>query len=270
MAPPTARVFLNFRVKQAENFNRLLTQHLLTAIQDWTCDEGGWKFQLQLALIQVAHDPDTPLHVVAISETTPREFLDAMRIELRSVVQEPCGPDWSVTGFAVTLLQLAEGAKAWQQYREDGTSRKSGKCGQGYELGFKPFNRNCGPQAWDNLKRPKQNTRYQGRDARETRSWISVLENPHGVDLMSIADTAIHLLGKPVIDICAAVFSTLRILHVEPVFRSDLESRFLREQESIRQHLLNMSYSQLRLCVSTTVKFVPVLPSTIREILPKN
>ena len=58
---------------------------------------------------------------------------------------------------------------------------------------------------------------------------------------MSVADTAIHLLGKPVTGICAAVFSTLRILHVESVFRSDLESRFLKEQESIRQHLLNMS-----------------------------
>ena len=62
-------------------------------------------------------------------------------------------------------------------------------------------------------------------------------------------DTAQFLLGKSITHILATLPNALRVLHVEPVFRSDLVAKFLRRRERMQEHLQTLSYNSLRKCV---------------------
>ena len=211
------------RTVEAEAFNALLNQHLLT--EDWTCDASGWTFRLNDVVIEVINVNLEAMQVFATSNTMSRRFLDPLRAELRHTLDICPDPDWNTTGFAITLLQLVEEAAYWQLLWQS----------------------QAAPKNRDPLETKKP---LQGWDSRAVRAWNTVVGNPYGVDLSSIEDTALDLLGKPIADICSQVSKDYRILHVEPVFRSDLVAKFLQQRDKIHSDLLTMHHQELRESVS--------------------
>ena len=193
----TPRVFVDRREEEAETFNDLLAQHLM-CVETWTCDNLGWTFRLSEAVITIVNDQAEPPRATVTSDTIPRRFLDGMRIELRSMLQDSYRTDWSPIGFAITLLQMVEEAVSWQLLLKS-------------QLGWE----SCQAQAWD-----------------DPNIGIStfIFGNPQGVNLLSSGDAAHHLLGESVADICCQISDDYRIIHVEPVFRRDLVSRFLQRK----------------------------------------
>lgn len=70
------------------------------------------------------------------------------------------------------------------------------------------------------------------------------------MNIRTIEDTAIDLLGTTIDKICSGIDSAYRILHVEPVFRDDLVYQFKLKQNHILRELLSLNYSDLRKSVS--------------------
>jgi hypothetical protein len=81
-----------------------------------------------------------------------------------------------------------------------------------------------------------------------------LFDNPLGVDLTTIDDSAFHLLGKTVKELCAPLEeANLPIIHVENVLRSDLVSRFKVRQQRMMGKFMQCSHHQLRQCVPNDV-----------------
>jgi hypothetical protein len=87
-------------------------------------------------------------------------------------------------------------------------------------------------------------------DTKTMKTWHSItaaiINNPLGINLLTADDTAKHLLGQSISDICKDFPKELRILHVELGFRDDLVRRFLYRQQEIRDDLSKLSTSDLR------------------------
>jgi hypothetical protein len=228
------RDFVDKRQTEAETFNCLLCRHLPSSVESWTCDEDGWKFRFQEVTIAVYNEEFGTLSVVANSETMHRRFLDEMRWRLREFMRNTVEIDLTPTGFAIKLLGLCEETDAWQRAWYEELRKRAAKHGASF-LGDTSISK-----------------QGYGWDARQVQSWESILDNPFGVNLSSIEDTAQHLLGKHIAEICSKISEDLRILHVEPVFRNDLVAKFLKRQASMHRHLLNMPYGALRQSVSPT------------------
>lgn len=231
----TCRDFVHERREEAEKFNSLLSHHLPSAVESWACDSEGWKFEYQHAVVAVYNHETGVISVHASSQTMPRKHLDGMRVQLRQLLQDMCEIDLTSTGFAVVLLQVCEEAAAWTQIWEKVLLQRE----------IKTFSNHPGQ-----VKRSL--SQQHGWDAREIQSWESIMDNPFGVNLSTIEDTALHLLGKPISDICSCISEDFRILHVEPVFREDLAIRFLKRRGRMRKQLLNTPYRALRQSVAST------------------
>lgn len=172
---------------------------------------------LENVVISVQNDRTGPLRVAASSDTMPRKVLDPLRAAIRSVAILSDGMFWCARGFAVCLLQLLEEAISWQQ-------------------------------AWYERIRPAVAT--TDWDTTGKSNWFSILGGSCGIDLSTIDDVAGHLLGELIADICSRVSQDIRILHVEPVFRSDLVSRHLQAKKRIHEGLLTLPRLQLRKSVA--------------------
>lgn len=233
--------FQDLRENEAESFGELITRHLPSGVNDWTCNVDGWSFDLTEVGLEVFNNANAPINVKATSSTMTRKFLDPLRVELREMISKPSQIYLDVTGFAVLLLQLVEECVAslasWKAYT--GRLVKTQKV-----LGIAD-------------RTEKRQTFLDHIDAdepelfkaSEVSSWHSAVRHGTSLDLSSVKDTAKHLLGKSIVNICKDIEVSkddFRILHVEPVFRSDLVARFWTRQRAIRQDLLDMSYEELR------------------------
>ena len=227
------RGFQDLRAIEAKCFNNVLQQHLPLEVIDWICDHKGWTFSLQDAQINVHNERVGHLKVIASSDTMPRKVLDSLRVGVRSVPILSDGITWSSTSFAICLLQVIEEAISWQQEWHKHIGRVAASPTPG----------------WDS----------QGQC-----TWTSILSNPTGVDLLTVEDKAAHLLGEPIADICSRVSEDIRILHIEPVFRSDLVSRHLKAKARIHQYLLAMSKHKLR----KSVPFRDIRPGSTDDTVP--
>lgn len=211
------RGFHDFRAVEAERFNELLDCHLPLEVKHWKCTRQGWSFCLDDVSIMVQQDRFSPLVVVASSETMTRKVLDSLRAAVRKVAILSDGVAWDATALATCLLQVVEEAVSWQQEWHARLGRS-----------------------------PSRNVATQGWNARQQADWITLLGNPAGLDLKTLDDTAAHLLGEPITSISARIAQDLRILHIEPVFRTDLVARHMAARHRIEQDLLSMSKAQLR------------------------
>jgi hypothetical protein len=92
----------------------------------------------------------------------------------------------------------------------------------------------------------------KGWDVNKVQDTQVIFENPYGANLNTVDDSAFYLLGKSVKDICADFsdeLSEFRILHVEPVLRSDLIQRFRTRQSKMLKQLTGCNYREVRQCV---------------------
>ncbi|KAK3680693.1 hypothetical protein LTR37_021106 [Vermiconidia calcicola] len=158
------RGFVDMRAVEATSFNDLVTNHLNV----------------------VGTDQLGSLNITATSEVMPRKYLDGMRLELRHILQNQDDFEWSPTAFAVTLLQLTEAAEAW---------RLTWKTSQKPNQQTASKRNNAIPSLAD-VTSTGHKVPDQGYDGREVRDFMSVLDNPFGVNIRSLKDPAISLLGK--------------------------------------------------------------------------
>ncbi|KAI5357295.1 hypothetical protein Slin14017_G123040 [Septoria linicola] len=211
--------FIDHASQAAQLLNNLLEQNLPLGIIS-SCSQVRWQFDLEDVIVQVYRESDG-ISVYASSAVVPRRHLDPLRQELRVLLVQALSADtWNTLSFGIFLLQTAETAaghlQAWREHERAARKLKA-------------------PNGWD---------------SGAVSSWQDVLENPHGVDLLSVNDTAQFVLGQPIAKIISNIPDELRVIHVEPVFRADLVKRFLRRRQVVEGELMKCSYEQLRKCIN--------------------
>ncbi|KAL2060746.1 hypothetical protein VTL71DRAFT_9388 [Oculimacula yallundae] len=211
------RGFVDLRVNEAGSFNSILEAHLPEEVILWDCVESsGWYFELEDVIIDVENDVITPVTVHATTATMPRAVVDPMRQSLRDIILEVNGGCTSSTDFALILLRLIEEAvstiRQWKTYHQEPSS------GWGVE------------GQWD-VK--------------------SLYKDQMGADLKSIDRSGEDILGTSITKICQNFPQQYRILHVEPVFREDLVTRFRRRRRAMFEQLCTLGREKLRKCVSS-------------------
>lgn len=207
-----------------EEVNNLLKTHMPPGI-DWKIGQEGCDIQLRGLMVKVRIHKG--ISVAANSDTMPRKRLDPLRGALRDILTAARkGSTCSGIGFGVMLLRMAEEAlwhiQDWSRSQQKSSSKSKNSQSE----------QDAG---WDATLGDLQ----------------SVLSNPHGVNLLTVNDTAKFLLGKSISDILADLPHYLRVLHVEAVFRNDLVAKFTRKRMEMRNHLATLSAGELRQCVNT-------------------
>jgi hypothetical protein len=229
--------FVDLRSTEAELFNQLLECHVPDQVVRWDCcGDTGWEFELEDLVINVKNTISSPVKVQVTSGSMPQVFIDPLRQELRRILSTALVSNDHILNFAVTLLQFLEEAvisihewKVWQNR-------------------VKTEKKNRGKKKIEN-----------GWNVNEVKDIQVLFDNPLGADLDTVDESAFHLLGKSVKDICENFSNLLilnkylqvlpyelRILHVEPVCRTDLIHRFLKRRNRMMDQLMGFSYRELR------------------------
>ncbi|KAG5661200.1 hypothetical protein KAF25_002843 [Fusarium avenaceum] len=88
----------------------------------------------------------------------------------------------------------------------------------------------------ENARRTRD--RYgKGWAADQLSDWSELINNPYGLDVSTIQDTAYLILGKTPEELVAEIPKEWRIIHVESVLRRDFVGRFCSYQETLRRNL---------------------------------
>jgi hypothetical protein len=216
--------FVDRRSQEAEFFNLLLDSHISNKVIRWNCYRDiGWVFELEDMVLDVENVGTETFTVRATSGSMPRVYINPLRQELRQLLSTALKSQEGILGFAVTLLQLVETAvihvHEWK-YREEGEVQSRG---------------------WDPKKVSEED----------------IFENPFGVNLDMVDDSAFHLLGKSVKELWESFEDDgFRVLHVENGLRNDLVKAFQKRQSKMLEQVTQCSYKQLRPCVSQeTIKY---------------
>ncbi|KAM0470769.1 hypothetical protein ACHAP7_009352 [Fusarium lateritium] len=79
----------------------------------------------------------------------------------------------------------------------------------------------------------------KGWAADQLSDWSEVINNPYGLDVSTIQDTAYSILGKTPQELVSEIPKEWRVIHVESVLRPDFVKRFCSYQEMLRGNLQN-------------------------------
>ncbi|KAE8443283.1 hypothetical protein EG329_001999 [Mollisiaceae sp. DMI_Dod_QoI] len=220
-----ARIFVDRRAKEAEDFNALLECHLPDEVVRWDCiEEIGWEFEFEDLVLEVRHSQIGLVETQVTSWTMPRKYIDPLRRSLRELHSGLMDSISDMTEFAMILLRLNEEANMFLHEWKHAILGKGRASGRGWDL-----------------------TEIDGGNVRDY-----ITSNSQGADLSTIETSADDLLGTSIKNICASFPEDYRILHVEPVTRTDLVARFQKKQGEIYENLMKRSYTKLRQCVSST------------------
>ncbi|KAF4972750.1 hypothetical protein FSARC_758 [Fusarium sarcochroum] len=77
----------------------------------------------------------------------------------------------------------------------------------------------------------------KGWAADEVSDWNEVINNPYGLDVSTIQDTAYSILGKTPQELVAEIPNEWRVIHMESVLRPDFVRRFWNYQQMLRADL---------------------------------
>ena len=220
------RGFVSFKEKEAQEFNDLIDAFVPKDVRHWDCREDDWVFSYAETILRVTNRSDQESFSIFVSSRRlPRDVAEVMSRDLQCMLDREFTKISGVLDFATLLLRLGEAAGAHLlAWRDEVRSTK---------LSLRPNNKDW-QHEWD---------------ANFVTDWKSILDNPFGLNLDSIADTAHHILGMTPKTICAGIPSSFRILHVESILRKDLADRFVECQQTMRKHLLGRPYDELRACV---------------------
>ncbi|KAE9379821.1 hypothetical protein N431DRAFT_394184 [Stipitochalara longipes BDJ] len=216
--------FVDHRSREAEFFNTLIECHIPSQVTRWDCYEHiGWVFELENVVLDVENTAIDTVVVRVTSSSMPRVYIDPLRLELRQLVSLALAGPGDILDFAVTLLQVVETAVI---HIHEWKNRKQAFLGSEQ------------PKGWDMSKASEKD----------------IFDNPVGLNLDSVEDTAFHLLGKTVKELCESLEDDeFRVLHVENVLRTDLVRRFEKKQIEMLDSFMKCSYQQLRPCVAQQI-----------------
>lgn len=135
-----------------------------------------------------------------------RKSIDPLREEVRSIMRTALGDDsCHVRTFdmQIAILQMLEAIHEFELARQSSKPEK-------YEKGYA---------------------------ADEVSDWNEVINNPFGLDISTIQDTAYSILRKTPEELTAGIPKEWRVIHMESVLRHDLVRRFWSYQESLETDL---------------------------------
>lgn len=218
--------FLNLKEREAQEFNDLIDAFVPRDVRHWDCREDGWIFLYPETSVSITnHSEEESFTTNVSSRPLPLNVAERMSSDLQRMLHSESTKVGGVLDFATLILRLLEAASAYLlAWRDEVRSTK---------LGLRPGNK-----GWQH-----------GWDANFVTDWESILDNPFGLSLDSIADTAHHILGLTPKQICAGIPKGIRVLHCESVLRKDLADRFLRRQAMMWNHLSGRPHDELRACV---------------------
>ena len=218
-----AHGFIDFGRLQEEEVVTLIETHLPSDLVEWDYqDHQCWFFRYPEIDVRLTTASDSlsfflPVEVINRNYTLERTVIDPLRLNLRNLIAQDGPQLTSFLDFALLVLRVLEETSA------------SLRIWRGQDI----------VEVSD--RRPWQ--------SQQVRHWKDVLDNPFGVDLTSIKDTAHYILGKTPKEICAKISDRIRVLHVESVLRSDLAERFFACRARMRQRLRSRSKAELLRCV---------------------
>ncbi|KAK4555170.1 hypothetical protein LTR86_007936 [Recurvomyces mirabilis] len=230
------RGFIDYREREAEMLNELFAMHRTFAVEEWAISQRRFVFRFRDLEVEFLHDLDQPLVVNANSSSMRRLHLDSMRADLREVLQLSLAEDaWRTMSFGCMLLRITECAEGWlQSWRDSQTTSTD----------------------------TRNDTKAGGWDSATVNIQTALFDNKLGLNLMTANDTARHLLGRSITEICKDdEFGDLRILHVEPVFGDDLVVKFLLKKAEVKEKLMQMSFESLRRCISSRQRNADRIPN---------
>jgi hypothetical protein len=203
--------FRDFGRLQEEEILALIEKHLPSDVVEWDYqDDQSWLFRYPEVDVRLTTSPDAasfflPVEVVNRNYTLERTVIDPLRLNLRNLIAQE-GPRLArFDEFALLILRaLEETSACLRLWRGEDIVKAS---------------------------------EWQPWNPRQVRSWQEVLDNPLGVDLTTIKDTAYYILGKTPEQICAKLPDNVRVIHVESVLRNDLVERFFSCRAEMRQRL---------------------------------
>ena len=172
--------------------------------------------ELTLTVTPGQHYPILPLEHVVINHSLPRTEVDDLRARLRAILQEA-----EVTNSLDKWLSR-ENDNVWGVFERE-------------QVVFKMVN-----ETERTVERFRAATRVPGKE------YLPFATKKPVSATLSNSEMAFQYLGKTTQEICNSIPSDLRVLHIESVIRPDLASKFDRQQDRLRNKLLELSYAELR------------------------
>ncbi|KAM5342837.1 hypothetical protein ACJ41O_013803 [Fusarium nematophilum] len=195
----------------------LIEEHRPDSVTSWSrhqdADSGDdvlrfnfTKLALKLQL-SADHQQMTSCRIVDTDGTFPRKKIDPVREEVRRLVQSVCGDGSShVREFdlEIAILQALEAV-----------------CGLEFEV----------------VPSLRDGYYEKGWAAGEISDWNEIVNNPYGLDVSTIQDTASEILGKTPEELVADIPKEWRVIHMESILRPDLVKRFWTYKRSLEEAL---------------------------------
>ncbi|KAJ3529848.1 hypothetical protein NM208_g9577 [Fusarium decemcellulare] len=195
----------------------LIEEHRPDSVTSWSCSQDGdsgddvllfnfTKLTLNLQLSS-DHQRMNLCRVIDEDGIFPRKKLDPVREEVRRIIKTVLGDGSSfVREFDLEIAIL----QALEAIRE-------------LEFEFEPSLR---PESYD-----------KGWAAGEVSDWNEIINNPYGLDVSTVQDTAFEILGKTPEQLIADIPDQWRVIHMESILRPDLVRRFWAYKHILRKNV---------------------------------
>ena len=195
------------------NSYRLLEGHCPEAVTSWSCTEEAststtlFTFNLPKLVLQIGISFDlrqlTVCQVLDINGLVRRRELDPIRQDVRQILHALFNERTGCVkelDLEVAMLQALERISELEKPDPQAKSEK-------------------------------------GWGADEISDWNAILENPYGLDISTIRDTASSILGKTPEELVKDIPSSWRVIHMESVLRPDFAKRFWSYGARLRSQL---------------------------------
>lgn len=194
---------------------RLLEDHRPEAVTSWSYTEDPdtstslFSFNLPMVTLQIGVTSNlkhlTSCQILDTHGLVPRRQLDPLRQDVREILHTLFSEDVKRVkelDFEVAILQTLERISELENKMETAHDK--------FEKGW---------------------------SAGEISDWDDVLQNPYGLDVSTIRDTASEILGKTPEELVRNIPGSWRVIHMESVLRPDFVRRFWSYRTRLRDSL---------------------------------
>ncbi|KAF2095569.1 hypothetical protein NA57DRAFT_44628 [Rhizodiscina lignyota] len=199
--------------------NCLLDKHIPNDIVHWRYQGHAWSFYFpRIELRLTVDDAWLGSEVLDTYLGISRTVIDPIRAEIRSILNgttvHTCVRPSQAFKIAIAFLQALERISEFEQ-----------------EYTIKT------------VEQQKVSAKWKAGD---TLNWQTIIDNPYGLDIASVEDTASHILKMTPEQVCKDIHPAWRIIHIESIMRPDLAKRFVHYQQMLESNARNETTHSLR------------------------
>ncbi|KAM0349657.1 hypothetical protein ACHAPU_003486 [Fusarium lateritium] len=198
----------------------IIERHSPSSLIEWSCSQDqdssyevfNFNFTKILFHLELSGNHQSMISCTLVDKcgSFPRKILDPVRGQVRCIITSALGDKSSQvkrSDFEITVLQALEVIHELELVFEAKEKQETASLLQ------------------------------KGWAANELRNWDEVINNPYGLDVSTIQDTAYSILGKTPEELVAEIPKEWRVIHVESVLRPDFVKRFCSYQQMLRSKL---------------------------------